>query len=154
MGPNVELVLLVEDNRTDSWLLQRAFERSGTHVRMLHVANGDDAVAYLRGDGEYHNRGVFPLPGVVILDLKLPRRSGFEVLQWLRHDSTNLRRLPVVVLSSSAEPKDVNRAYDLGANSYLQKPHSSAQFQELALCFQHYWLGFNEDPSLSRAALV
>jgi CheY-like chemotaxis protein len=150
MGPTIELVMVVEDNKTDAWLLQRAFERAGTRARFLRAESVDQAIAYLRGDGEYADRGKFPLPGMIILDLKLPRWSGFDLLRWLRSDRTELRLLPVVVLSSSAELVDVDRAYDLGANSYLRKPHAPSEYLQLAECFNTYWLGWNEDPSVSR----
>jgi CheY-like chemotaxis protein len=89
---------------------------------MFRLTNGDDAVAYLSGDAPYENRAAYPMPNVLLLDIKLPRRSGFEVLEWVRRQKSNLRRLPVVMLTSSRHSADINRAYDLGANSYLAKP--------------------------------
>lgn len=87
------------------------------------VTDGDDASAYLRGDGEYADRDRYPVPVLLLLDHKMPRRSGFEVLEWLKADSP-LKRIPVVVFTSSRESADAQRAYDLGANSYLVKPGS------------------------------
>ena len=146
MSTLVDLILLVEDNPADAWLFQRALRKAGVSVPVVRVANGDDALAYLQGDAPYDNRAQYPAPGIMVLDLKLPRRSGFEVLEWVRRLSTGLRLLPVVVLSSSSMPTDVNRAYDLGANSYLTKPHESARFVTLASAFKEYWLTVNEDP--------
>jgi CheY-like chemotaxis protein len=85
----------------------------------------------------------------MLLDIKLPRRSGFEVLQWLRGQNSALKRLPVIMLTSSRHSADINRAYDLGANSYLAKPETAAQLQQLASEFRSYWLSFNESPDLS-----
>src|SRR5690349_12119322 len=122
MGPFLELILLVEDNPADAWLFQRGLKKAGVTTRVERLSTGDDAVAYLEGRSPYDNRAAYPLPGIVVLDLKLPRRSGFEVLEWVRTRTGTLRLVPVIVLSSSSMPSDVNRAYDLGANSYLTKP--------------------------------
>ena len=114
------LVLLVEDNRDDALLMGRAFRKAGL-AAPAHVEDGEAAVAYLAQAAASGDRAPGPLPGLVLLDLKLPRKSGLEVLEWLRAQDA-LRRLPVVVLTSSREAPDIRRAYDLGANSYLVKP--------------------------------
>jgi len=149
MGPFVETILLVEDDFTDEQLLRRAFNKAGVLTPVKTVKNGDEAVAYLEGESPFNNRAEHPFPGVIILDLKLPRRSGFEVLEWIRTRTNDTRLVPVVVLSSSSVAKDVNRAYALGANSYLSKPYKSAEFVELAQAFRNYWLNTNEDPFIS-----
>src|SRR5947209_6074161 len=149
MGPFVETILLVKDDFTDEQLLRRAFNKAGVLTPVKTVKNGDEAVAYLEGDSPFNNRAEHPFPGVIILDLKLPRRSGFEVLEWIRTRTNDTRLVPVVVLSSSSVAKDVNRAYALGANSYLSKPYKSAEFVELAQAFRNYWLNTNEDPFIS-----
>lgn len=146
MGPFVETILLVEDDASDAKLFQRALLRAGVTVPVRRVENGDDAVAYIDGAAPYHNRAEHPFPGVVVLDIKLPRRSGFEVLEHVRRQSDNTRLLPIVMLSSSALASDINRAYALGANSYLTKPYRSADFTRLATAFKEYWLECNEDP--------
>jgi CheY-like chemotaxis protein len=86
----------------------------------------------------------------VLLDIKLPRRSGFEVLQWVRTRAEPIKRLPVVMLTSSTEPADINRAYDLGANSYLAKPPNTEQLNQLVRLFIGYWLQANEPPILGK----
>jgi CheY-like chemotaxis protein len=137
--------LLVEDDGNDVLLIQRAF-RQGNIVNGLQVVrDGEQAIAYLRGDGEYADRRRYPLPVLVLLDLKLPRRSGHEVLQWLKGEES-LRRTPVVVLTSSAESSDVNRAYDLGANSYLVKPVTFESLLELVKTLGMYWVLLNQPP--------
>jgi DNA-binding response OmpR family regulator len=141
-------VLLVEDDPTDYRLIQRAFSKLSDGFEMFRLTNGDDVIDYLAGDGPYANRSAYPIPAIVLLDLKLPRRSGFEVLQWLRRQVTGLKRLPVIILTSSRHSADINRAYDLGANSYLVKPDTGAQLDELAEQFRSYWLRMNEFPSL------
>jgi CheY-like chemotaxis protein len=102
----------------------------------------------LSGDGEYSDRGAFPLPAVMLLDLKLPRRSGLEVLEWVRAQAT-LRRLPVVMLTSSNQSQDVNRAYDLGANSYLVKPVEFADLERMLGEIHVYWVDLNAKPTLT-----
>lgn len=144
MGPLAEVILLVEDEPSDAHLLQRAFQKAQVSARIVRVADGDEAMAYLTGAAPW-NRKEHPLPGIIMLDIKLPRRSGFEVLEWLR-DQDALRRIPVVMLSSSPLPHDVNRAYDLGANSYLTKPQDPGEFVQLACAFRDYWLCANVDP--------
>jgi DNA-binding response OmpR family regulator len=141
-------ILLVEDDPTDYRLIQRAFNKLNNGFEIFRLTNGDEVVAYLGGNSPYENRGAHPMPAIVLLDLKLPRRSGFEVLEWLRRQSSGLNRMPVIVLTSSRHSSDINRAYDLGANSYLVKPDTSAELEELASQFQTYWLGLNEFPSL------
>ncbi|HZP23568.1 MAG TPA: response regulator [Terriglobales bacterium] len=142
------LVLLVEDDPSDVRLIQRAFNKLQTDVLMIRLTNGDDAVAYLAGQGPYENRVAYPLPGLLLLDIKLPRRSGFEVLDWIRKQQTPLRRLPVIMLTSSTHSADVNRAYDLGVNSYLAKPGTLAGLDDLASQFEKYWLSLNQPPEL------
>jgi len=140
-------ILLVEDNPDDVLLIQRAFRKLGAVNPLRVVSDGEQAVAYLGGDGPYADRGVHPLPSLMLLDLKLPRRSGFEVLEWLR-GRPGLRRLPVVVLTSSRESQDVDRAADLGANSYLVKPVQFDALQEMVRTLRLYWIQLNERPEL------
>ena len=141
-------VLLVEDDPSDARLIQRAFGKLDATLAIIRLTNGDDVVSYLSGESPYDNRTTYPLPCIVLLDIKLPRRSGFEVLQWVRRQPTTLNRLPVVMLTSSRHSVDINRAYDLGANSYLSKPETASQLEQLAVSFQSYWLRINESPDL------
>ncbi|HWO69130.1 MAG TPA: response regulator [Actinomycetota bacterium] len=140
-------VLLVEDNPDDVALIQRAFRKANIANPLRVVTDGEEAVAYLAGRGEYADRARHPLPVLVLLDLKLPKRSGHEVLAWLRSQE-GLRRLPVAVLTSSREAADVNRAYDLGANAYLQKPVGFEALHELVGTLNLFWLILNEKPDL------
>src|SRR5205085_10493869 len=114
-SPPPRLILLVEDDPADARLVQRAFQKAELRADMTRLTNGDDVVAYLAGDAPYENRALYPLPSLILLDIKLPRRSGLEVLQWIRKRNDALRRLPVVMLTSSRHALDVNRAYDYGA---------------------------------------
>ncbi len=140
-------LLLVEDQSNDVLLIRRALSKAGIANPLQVVSDGDQAVAYLAGEGDYGDRERFPLPGVVLLDLKLPRRSGLEVLAWLRQQP-GLKRLPVVVLTSSTENKDINRAYDLGANSYLVKPVDFGPLLDMLKMVGPYWLRMNRQPEI------
>lgn len=119
----VRTILLIEDDSNDTLLLQRAFRRAGITLPLQMVSDGDQAVSYLRGDDKYSDRASHPLPSLILLDLKLPRRSGLEVLQWLRQEAPEqIKAIPVIVLTSSRLSEDVDQAYSLGANSYMAKP--------------------------------
>lgn len=142
-------VLLVEDDPSDVRLIQRAFGRLDHPVPMIRLTDGDEVVDYLGGRAPYENRALYPIPVLMLLDLKLPRRSGFEVLQWLRGQNSGLKRLPVIMLTSSRHSADINRAYDLGANSYLAKPETASQLQDMAARFRSYWMNCNEPPDIS-----
>jgi CheY-like chemotaxis protein len=141
-----QTILLVEDSPVDILLMQRAFRHQiFTNTSLQIVRDGDAAVFYLNGDGEYSDRDRYPLPAIILLDLKLPRRSGHEVLGWLKQQP-QLKRLPVVVLTSSRQTVDVNQAYDLGVNSYLVKPVGFASLAEMMQRFGEYWLNQTELP--------
>lgn len=142
-------ILLVEDSPDDALLIQRAFRKANLANPVQLVRDGEEAVAYLSGASPYEDRTRFPLPVFMLLDLKLPRRSGLEVLAWVRQESV-VKRLPVVVLTSSRESVDVNRAYDLGVNSYLTKPVGFEALLEMVKNVNLYWLVLNEHPDLRR----
>jgi CheY-like chemotaxis protein len=139
-------ILLVEDDANDVVLIKRAFDRAAILNPLAIVRHGDDAVAYLEGTGGFSDRDQFPYPVIVLLDLKLPRRSGLEVLQWVK-ERPRLKRIPIVVLTSSKNDADVDRAYELGANSYIVKPVSFDSLIELVRSLQLYWLLLNERPT-------
>jgi CheY-like chemotaxis protein len=114
-------VLLVDDSPNDALLMATAFQRTDFDQPLRFVTSGEEAIAYLQGDGRYHNRAEFPMPAVVMLDLNMPRINGLEVLAWIRRQA-GLSRISVYILSASRRREDVDRAYGLGANAYLVKP--------------------------------
>lgn len=142
-------ILLVEDEPNDVFLIERAFRKCNFQHCLHSVNDGEQAVSYLGGTKEFIDRQKYPIPSLILLDLKLPRRSGLEVLAWLRGRHDSLKRLPVVVLTSSKQSSDVNRAYELGANSYLVKPVAFDGLLELVKALNGYWTRFNERPDLS-----
>jgi CheY-like chemotaxis protein len=137
-------ILLVEDSEDDAELIGRAFQKAHIANPVELAPDGDAAIRALEAR-------VGDLPVLVLLDLKLPRRSGFEVLEWIRGNPAT-RRLPVVVLTSSRQTTDVDRAYDLGANSYLVKPVKSDALVEMVRTLNLYWLVMNEPGSPAVAA--
>jgi CheY-like chemotaxis protein len=134
---NVREVLLVEDSPGDAALAREAFAEAGVAVNLRVVTDGVEALNYLRGIDSYSEREV---PDMVLLDLKLPRKSGLQVLEETKEDP-DLRRIPVVVLTTSTAERDVSAAYRLHANSYLRKPVTFEEFVRLARTIGDYWLG-------------
>lgn len=143
-------ILLVEDDYNDVLLIKRAFRKAKIEPIMSIVSDGDEAVAYLNREGKYADIQNYPTPMLVLLDLKLPRRSGLEVLHWIRQQP-KLKRLLVVVLTSSQENSDLGKAYDLGVNSYLVKPVDFKDFVSLIELIDAYWFQANEKPQLFSA---
>ncbi len=144
-------ILVAEDDPTDAYFFERAFRRAGIPVTLHFVRDGQEALDYLRGAGPFADRTRHPLPQLVLLDLKMPRLDGFEVLERARKQSA-LNSMQIVIFSSSEEPKDINRAYGLGANSYLVKPHSMTELTALVGRFKKYWLEGDNDKARSRKA--
>ena len=146
-------VLLVEDNPSDVALTRRAFIKCRIANELIVAEDGQEALDYLFGEGAYAGRDTADLPLVVLLDIKLPRVDGLETLQRIRADERT-RRLPVVILTSSKEERDVATGYDLGVNSYICKPVDFAQFSAAIENLGMYWLVLNEPPPLRGATGV
>ena len=138
-------ILVAEDDPTDAYFFQRAFSRAGLPVMLHFVRDGQEAIDYLQGEGQFSDRTAYPLPQLVLLDLKMPRLNGFEVLEWVRKQP-GFNGLQIVIFSSSGEPEDMNRAYGLGANWYLVKPHSIEELMVLVGRFKKFWLEGGKDP--------
>ncbi|MEC4813589.1 MAG: response regulator [Scytonema sp. PMC 1069.18] len=147
MDINEYSILLVEDDSNDILFVQRAFRQINATNPIRIVKDGDAAVHYLAGEGEYADRDRYPLPALILLDLKLPRRSGIEILEWLRQQP-GIKRIPVVVLTSSQESLDIDLSYDLGVNSYLVKPVKFEMLAKMIAALDSYWLQLNEYPSV------
>jgi CheY-like chemotaxis protein len=141
-GVNAVPILYVEDEEADVVLLEHVLKKVGIQNPLQAVKDGKLAKDYLAGEPPFHNRGRHPLPGLVLLDLNLPYWSGFEVLEWIRQQP-QLRRLPVLIFSSSNRPDDIARAYDAGANGYVVKPNALADLRSLVLALRDFWLLHN-----------
>jgi CheY-like chemotaxis protein len=138
-------ILYVEDEEADVVLLRHALEKTGTPYPLQAVKDGKLAKDYLAGNPPFEDRTRHPLPCLVLLDLNLPYWSGFEVLEWTRQQP-QLRRLPVVVFTSSNRPDDIARAYDAGANAYLVKPNALADLRTLVKAVCDFWIVQNRLP--------
>jgi CheY-like chemotaxis protein len=135
-------ILVAEDDLNDVYLLKRAFLKAGIDVHFEFVQDGEQLIRYLK---TRHCTPEYPLPDLLLLDIKMPKVSGFEVLEWIRRQP-GLKRLLTIVLTSSDEPHDINRAYDLGANSYLVKPCSIEHLTGIAEHLYNYWINLNRRP--------
>ena len=133
-----ELVLVAEDNPDDALLLRRALDKAGIIARVKIVADGEEMLLYLQGRGAYANRSASPLPSLIILDLKMPRKSGLEVLEWI-NENPDVAVVPTIVLSASNLEKDVRAAYNLGANTYFVKPTTFEELVETMRMVEKYW---------------
>jgi CheY-like chemotaxis protein len=131
-------VLLVEDDLNDIFLVKRAFKLANLANPLQVVTDGVEAVQYLIGEGRYTDRQAHPMPDLIIMDMKMPRKTGLEVLEWIKKDN-HLRRIPVVIVSSSELASDINRAYELGANAYMVKPVDFQSVEHLFQSIIHYW---------------
>jgi CheY-like chemotaxis protein len=137
----------VEDEPNDVMMLEMEFRRVPAQIRMVAVSDGKEAMHYLLGDAKYADTDHYPAPDVILLDLKMPRINGFEFLDWLRSKSpAHYRFIPVVIMSSSALREDVDKAYALGANSYLVKPVQWKLFQQRIQALGIYWAEHVERP--------
>ncbi len=138
-------ILLVEDSEDDAFFMVRAFKKAGLQSPIFHVQDGNAALSYLGGTGSYTDRAQYPMPSLILLDVKMPFTSGFEVLRWIRQQSGS-PRVPVVMCTSSNQDCDVEQAYALGANAYLMKPNHGEDYSELASLIRRFWLELNIGP--------
>lgn len=136
-------ILLIEDNASDAEMTVRALKKSGIANKLLHLKDGAEALDFIFAKGNYSDRKVVNGPKVVILDLKMPKVSGIEVLQKMKSDERT-RKIPVVVLTSSKEDPDIKECYALGVNSYVVKPVDFDQFHKAISGLGFYWLIINE----------
>jgi CheY-like chemotaxis protein len=143
-------ILQVEDDAHDVFLLQRAFLQAGVDNPVQVATDGQMAIDYLAGTGRFADRSRYPLPAVILLDLKLPRKTGREVLQWIRAQP-GFRRIVVIAFTSAPYVGDVGLAYDLGANSFLVKPTGFTRYLEIARLLKAWWLDFNQFAPVNEA---
>ena len=147
--PDQAVILLVEDRDDDVLLIRKAFERAGLDNPIQVVHDGEQAIEYLAGEGKFANRAEYPLPWLILLDLKMPRVDGFEVLAWVRQQP-GLGSTIIVVLTSSDQIRDVNKAYQLGANSFMVKPVVFMNAFQMSKMIKQYWLQHNRFPETER----
>lgn len=143
-----DTILLVEDNPDDVLFMRRASSQADIKLPINVVEDGQAAIDYLEGSGKYADRETFPIPSLVLLDLKLPYKNGLQVLQWIRQ-CHSLRGLPVIMFTTSAEASDVERSYCLGANGYLVKPANMNELISILKALRVFWLEYNVLPQFS-----
>jgi CheY-like chemotaxis protein len=140
-------LLLVEDEESSAFFFQHVMTKLGM-TEVLQVAqDGREAIDYLQGRARFNDRTQFPLPDLIILDLKMPRVTGFEVIAWIR-DQPELRKLIVIMMSASSSEEDISRAYELGANAYIVKPSGLDQLTDVLSSIQQFWLKHNRAPAV------
>jgi DNA-binding response OmpR family regulator len=144
MDNSARVILLVEDGEDDVFLLKHSFTEAKIANPVRVAKDCAEAMRYLGGEGEFADRGKHPLPVLVLLDLKLPDRSGIELLQWVRR--VNIRSVPIIVFTSSSSINDVKAAYEAGAASYVVKPLTLDERQRFATLVKDYWIGYNVFP--------
>ena len=137
--------LIAEDDPDTQLLIQRAFRQADLSAPLYFTNDGQHAMDYLEGKGSYADRLQFPMPAILLLDLKMPFRDGFEVLRWIRADP-RLRKLVVIMFSGSSIESDVEEAFNLGVNSFVMKPVSFTELLQVVMAIHHYWFGCNHFP--------
>lgn len=146
MKENEPMLLLLEDDPADAVLIQRSIQKVEIPAQVVHLKDGDEAVSYLSAES---SKPETSLPWLILLDLKLPRRSGLEVLQWIRQQESDISRVPVIMLSSSHHAVDIQRAYQYGVNSYLVKPETSDALLSMMTVLRTYWFYNNQNPQVA-----
>ncbi len=146
MSSSLSIILHVDDIPNDLLLVKHAIDQTKSGIRVVTASDGTEAIDYLSGTGVYADRERYPLPSLVLLDLKMPRQNGFEVLSWMRSQPA-LKCLPVVVFTSSKHQKDMDQAYECGANSYLIKPVAFEDMVEVLRGLVIYWGNLNQTRS-------
>ena len=131
-------ILLVEDNDDDALLFRRVVSKADLGIQVCRVHNGQEAIDYLLGVGDFSNRNKFPLPDVVLLDLKMPICDGFDFLKW-KKEQHSLACLPTIVMTSSEWDQDIRRSYELGANSYTMKVKATDTFEDRVEALRNWW---------------
>ena len=147
--PEVAVVLVVEDREDDVVVLRTAFRAAGVLNPVVWVRSGDEAITYMRGVGPYMNRSEFPLPRLILLDLKMSGLDGFDVISYVR-SRLEFASIAIIVLTSSTDMKDVQRAYDLGASSFIVRETEFSDMVTLSKLLKEYWLGLNKNDGARR----
>lgn len=138
-------ILLVEDNFDHAELIKRSFDEQNFHNKIFHVGDGEQALNYLKRAGIFSDPDISPKPHIIILDLRIPKIEGIELLKIIKNENS-LKKIPVIILTSSNSKKDKAQAYDNYANSYLVKPLDYNEFIKMINGFGLYWLGLNQNP--------
>jgi len=146
-------LLIVEDNDDDIFFIDRIFKQLGARCELRFARDGIEAIEYLSGKGNFSDRSKNPMPTIILMDLKMPRMNGFEVLEWM-HQQPEIKLIPTIVVTSSTLQEDVTRAYRLGANAVMNKPVDKDSLMQMLKTFHVYWTDFVEMPEIKAAQAV
>ncbi len=139
------IYLIAEDDQDTQLLIHRAFKQADLAAPLYFTNDGEQTIQYLAGRGKFADRNQFPLPAILLLDLKMPFKDGFDVLRWIR-DNPSFRKLVVIMFSGSSLERDVEQAFELGVNSFVMKPVSFSELLQVIMAIHHYWFGCNHFP--------
>ena len=139
---SLAVILLIEDNPADQQLTIRAFRKGHVSTNLQIASDGVEAMEYLRGEGKYFDREMYPIPDLILLDINMPRKDGKQVLKEIREDK-DLKIIPVVMLTTSDQEKDVIDSYNLGVNAYISKPVRINEFMEVVHKLEDFWFSLN-----------
>jgi len=146
-------LLIVEDNEDDIFFVERIFKQIGARCELRFARDGMEAIEYLTGKGTFKDRAQYPMPTIILMDLKMPRRNGFEVLEWM-HNQPEIKLIPTIVVTSSTLQEDVTRAYRLGANAVMNKPVDKDSLLQMLKSFHIYWTDFVEMPEVKASTVA
>lgn len=146
-------LLVVEDDENDIFFVERIFRQIGARCTLQFARDGVEAIDYLSGKGKFGDRSKYALPTIILMDLKMPRKSGFEVLEWMQKQP-EIKLIPTVIITSSTLQDDVTRAYRLGANAVMNKPVDKESLMQMLKTFHIYWTDFVEMPEVKSAGTV
>ena len=144
-------LLVVEDSEDDIFFIERIFKQLGARCHLRFARDGFEAVEYLSGKGKFKDRTQYPIPSIILMDLKMPRKNGFEVLEWM-HEQPEIKLIPTIVVTSSTLQEDVTKAYRLGANAVMNKPVDKDSLLQMLKSFHVYWTDYVEMPEVKASA--
>jgi CheY-like chemotaxis protein len=153
MAKDRPTLLIVEDNEDDIFFVERIFKQIGARCELRFARDGIEAIEYLSGQGAFKDRAKYPMPTIILMDLKMPRRNGFEVLEWM-HNQPEIKLIPTIVVTSSTLQEDVTRAYRLGANAVMNKPVDKDSLLQMLKSFHIYWTDFVEMPEVKASTVA
>jgi CheY-like chemotaxis protein len=153
MTNNRPTLLIVEDSEDDIFFIDRIFKQLAARCELRFARDGVEAIEYLAGKGKFKDRAQYPMPTIILMDLKMPRKNGFEVLEWMQ-TQPNIKLIPTIVVTSSTLQEDVTRAYRLGANAVMNKPVDKDSLLQMLKSFHVYWTDYVEMPEVKPTAVA
>jgi CheY-like chemotaxis protein len=153
MANNRPTLLIVEDSEDDIFFIERIFKQLAARCELRFARDGGEAIDYLAGKGKFKDRAQYPMPTIILMDLKMPRKNGFEVLEWMQ-TQPDIKLIPTIVVTSSTLQEDITRAYRLGANAVMNKPVNKDSLLQMLKSFHVYWTDYVEMPEVKSTAVA